>query len=602
MKKIIFLVILLVAAAGCTREQLPSTSADITAHDLRAHVQFLASDELEGRLTGAKGNTIAARYLADHFARWGLKPIGDDGGYLQSFEFIAGVKLGSANALNFTSPEMNWQLTPDVDFRPLAYASDTTVTGTLVFAGYGISSDSLRYDDFANLDVSGKIVLVFRYTPEGDNPHSGFFPYSAIRRKALMARDKGAVGMVVVTGFADDPNPELMLLRYDRGFGDAGLPIVHLRTQIADSLFSVVGKTISTVQSEINSSKIPQSFEFSSLSVTLAAQVVKVRSSSANVIGIVEGSDPQLKDQAIVFGAHFDHLGFGGENSGSLRPDSVAVHNGADDNASGTAALLELAQAFANSSNRPRHSMIFAAFSGEEMGLLGSAHYVKYPSIPTERTIAMMNMDMVGRLRDSALTIEGLGTSPVWKAMIEEIATRYPFKLRLGEGGFGPSDHSSFYGKDIPNLFFFTGIHEDYHKPSDDWDKINYDGEQSITRFIFDIAQKMDTGERPLFTKVQGGAGQNEGRRGFRVSFGIVPDYSEDPAGFRISGTRDGSPAARAGLKAQDVILKFGGRTVKSIYDLTYLLEEHKPGDQVEVVLKRGDEIVTVQVTLEARR
>jgi hypothetical protein len=603
MRRILFSIVLFSALlGGCRREHIPSSSTEITIDELRSHVRYLASDELEGRLAGSRGNEAAARYIAQHFTSYGLRPLGDNGTYLQTFEFVSGVKLGRQNALRLQVGSEKWTLEVDKDFRPLAFTSDTTVQAQLAFVGYGISSDSVHYDDYATVDVAGKIVMVLRYTPEGDNPHSSFSPYSPFQRKAMVARDKGAVGMIVVTGPLDDPEGQLMPLRYDRGFGTAGMLVVHVRSLWADSLLSVGGKSLKTIQSEINAAKIPQSFVLDNVTVSLKTEVLKTQAKTANVLGLIEGTDPTLRDEFIVLGAHFDHLGLGGEGSGSLKPDTVAVHNGADDNASGSAALLELAQALAAPPYRTKRSLILAAFSGEELGLLGSAYYVKNPPVPLEKTVAMINMDMVGRLRDSTLTIEGVGTAPMWKSLVERTNAEFGFKLRTTEGGFGPSDHSSFYGKDIADLFVFTGVHEDYHKPSDDWEKINYQGEQRIAQFVLNLVRGLDEGERPQFARVQTSPGSAEGRRGFRVSFGIVPDFGEDANGLKISGTRDGSPAAKAGLKEGDIITKFGGKDVKGIYDLTYLLEEHKPGDEVEVVFRRGDETITVEVTLEARR
>lgn len=296
-----------------------------------------------------------------------------------------------------------------------------------------------------------------------------------------------------------------------------------------------------------------------------------------------------------------DHLGMGGK--GSLSPDTVAVHHGADDNASGTAGLLEVAQYLASQKSHLRRSVLFASFSGEELGLLGSDYYVKHPEYPLDHTDAMLNMDMIGRLTDSQLVVEGMGTSPQWQELVSKHNSD-SLHLKFKPDGFGPSDHSSFYAKDIPVMFFFTNLHADYHRPSDTWDKINYTGEQKVaslvSRIALDVANQ-DT--KPAFTKAAASSMAPAGdRQGVRVSLGVVPDYAEDVVGMKISGTRPGSAAEKAGLKGGDIIISFGGKSIKNIYDFTYLLSDYKPGDEVAIVVKRGSEEVTLKATLEARK
>ncbi len=599
-----YLVLLFLLSLKCSQAPPPPSSNDITIEELRYHVRFLASDRLEGRLSGTRGNELAAEYIAGRFSRYGLRPMGDNGTYYQHFQFVSSVKPGKHNKLMIATTGRRLEFSPNVDFITLPFSADTSVSGNLVFVGYGIASDSLNFNDYANIDVRNKIVMVLRFTPDYGKPQSKFDAYAPLYRKAFTAREKGASGMILVTGPADEDKPSLIHPRLERDLASSGIAAVNLKSSLADSLLRWAGMTkdLRTMQQAIYDTKTPMSFEVPNVAVHVQTELVKVYSTSANVVGFLEGSSPPLKDEVVVLGAHFDHLGLGGEGSGSLRPDTVAIHHGADDNASGTAALLELAQAFSSQRYSVHRSYLFIAFSGEELGLLGSAYYVKHPAVPLANTVAMVNADMVGRLRDSALTVEGIGTSPMWRPILEKENAKFSFKLRLGQGGFGPSDHSSFYGKDIPVLFFFTGLHDDYHRPSDVWERIDYEGERTVTQYVFNVLKALDEAEKPSFTKVQVAAsGRGEGG-GFRVSFGIVPDYSESENGLRISGTRPNSPAAKAGLIGGDVIRKFGGKEVKNIYDLTYLLQEHKPGDVVEVVLRRGDEVLTVMVTLEPRQ
>lgn len=588
----------------CTAAALPDRSSEITVDELRQHVKYLASEKLEGRRPGTTGNDLAAQYIANEFAQYGLKPLGDNGTYFQSFQFVSGVEADKKNALAASVLHTSLTFTLDRDFRPVAFSADTSVTAGLVFVGYGISDDSLQFDEYAHVDVRGKIVMVLRFTPDYSKHDSKFDAYAPLYRKAFIAREKGAAGMILVTGPADESQPGLMALRIERDFRTVGIAAVNLRSDLADSLLRLAGiqKNLKTIQQEIYDTKAPSSFEVHDVSITMRTDVIKKYSRTANVLGYLEGSHPERKKQVVILGAHFDHLGWGGEGSGSMQPDTNAIHFGADDNASGSAALLELAQAMSAAKKSLQRSYIFAAFSAEEMGLLGASHYVKNPTSPIENTIAMFNLDMVGRLRDSSLYVQGVGSSPIWKTLVDDANTSFGFNLRLGQDGHGPSDHASFYAKDIPVLFFFTGTHPDYHRPSDTWEKINYDGKKAIAEFVYKIGMLLDGADKPEFTRVQVAAAGMRGRGGMRTVLGVVPDFGEDAEGLRITGTRAGTPAEKAGLQSGDIIKKLGGKEIKNLYDLTYVLQDHRAGDKLELVFKRGDEMYTVEVILEGQR
>ena len=337
-----------------------------------------------------------------------------------------------------------------------------------------------------------------------------------------------------------------------------------------------------------------------------------------NVIGRLEGRDKRLRNEAIVIGAHYDHLGHGGKGSGSLMPDSTEIHHGADDNASGTAAVIELARQFTREKSNKR-TIIFVAFSGEEEGLFGSKYFVNNPVFPLENIVAMINLDMVGRLHDNKLTIGGIGTASEWKNLVEKKNTgestvtplalssnmrlkpaaspAYNFVLGLSEDGFGPSDHSSFYTKKIPVLFIFTGTHLDYHKPSDTADKINYTGEANIISYVAAITRAIDQNQtRPTYTvaKVTAPTG---GRSGFNVTLGTIPSYTDSTDGMVIDGVRDDSPASRAGLKANDKIIKLAGKDVNNVQDYTDILGTLKAGEEYEIVVRRGTETLKFKIT-----
>jgi Zn-dependent M28 family amino/carboxypeptidase len=329
--------------------------------------------------------------------------------------------------------------------------------------------------------------------------------------------------------------------------------------------------------------------------VTLATDIVRNEVPAYNVIGVLEGSDPVLKNENIVIGAHYDHLGRGGE--GSLAPRSGEIHHGADDNASGTAGMLELARLFSAQRPRPKRTLIFIAFSGEEEGLLGSNYYVNHPLVPLANTVAMINMDMIGRMKDRKLVIGGVGTAKEWRELIGQGS----FELTLNEDGYGPSDHNSFYGKQVPVLFFWTGTHNDYHKPSDTFDKINYEDEARILSLVARIVRDVAAADkRVTYTTARSDAPPRTG--GFRVYLGTIPNYADTTDGVLIDGVRDASPAAKAGLKAGDRIVKIADREVKNVYDYTFALGEMKAGQEYVVEIKRGGEKLTLKITPEARK
>jgi hypothetical protein len=358
------------------------------------------------------------------------------------------------------------------------------------------------------------------------------------------------------------------------------------------------------LQDSIKASRKPVRISLSGTAARIQTDVRKVKARTANVAGLLKGNDTLLNSQVVILGAHFDHLGYGGRGSGSLVPDTIAVHPGADDNASGTSGLLELMEAFSAKRKELKRSILFLFFSGEELGTLGSGYYVNHPLVPLERSVAMVNMDMVGRLENGRLTVYGTGTSPVWAPLLSRFNKDSSFTIKTIPDGFGPSDHSQFYGKDMPVLFFFTGTHNDYHKPSDTWEKINYAGEERVVRYVKKIVDAVDVmPERPAFARSQAPAPASSGdARSFSVTLGIIPDYAEGTEGMKIGGIRPNGPAEKAGLKAGDVITKMAGKKVLNIYDYMGLLGELKAGDVVEIEALRGGAIVTLKATMEKRK
>lgn len=571
---------------------------EITAEEIQQHINYLASDDLKGRDSGTDEIFEAANYISEEFNNYGLKPL-FNGTYLQEFPFIKSIELTENNSLDFKVNSENINTVLSEDFTTVPFSGNGNVDCNLVFAGFGISAPNLEYDDYEGIDVDGRIVIVMRNTPEPDVPHSEFDAYSPLRKKASVARNKGAIGIIFVNPYDEHKvEDDLIEFGYDRGGAITEFPVVNVKRSFIENLFTAEGFNFKDQYNKIIETKKPSSFEFKNSSVSIKTEIKEVESISWNVGGYIEGNDPELKNEYIIIGAHFDHLGMGGDGS-LYRGDEPQIHNGADDNASGTTGVLELAEKFSHKKNNLKRSVVFLTVSGEELGLLGSNYFVNNMPFPAEDAISMINMDMIGRLKDSSLIIYGTGTSSNWKDILNK-HNNYGFNLTFNDEGYGPSDHSSFYGKKIPVLFFFTGTHEDYHKPSDDWEKINSGGEEAILNYIFNVAMDIDQNpERPDYLLVE----KKESGKMFvrKVYVGTIPDFAGNVDGYKISGVSEGSPAQIAGLQGGDIIIEFGGRKISNIYDFTYALSDFVPGDIVDVVVKRGEEKITFTVELASK-
>ncbi|HEX3035343.1 MAG TPA: M20/M25/M40 family metallo-hydrolase [Thermodesulfobacteriota bacterium] len=581
-----------------------SKNPPITAEEITSHVRHLASDELGGRESGTPGNREAADYIASHLNSYGLKPLGDNGTYFQNFTFTSGVRLGDQNSLAISMGENEKELKVKKDYVPLSFSSEGTVSGELVFAGYGISAPDLNYDDYADIDVKDKIVLVLRYIPEDYSSKSKFYRYAPLHYKATNAREKGAKGIIFVTPFSQKEEEDLGGMRFHSSFSDSRIHAVILRREIANKILKTAGREMKDLEKKLSDKKT-DSFIVPDTGVSLHTDLIKEERSTSNIIGLLEGSDPELKDEVIVIGAHYDHIGLGDEFSvGKDESNKGKVHNGADDNASGTAGLLELAEYFSHKRDSLERSLIFIAFSGEEKGVLGSSYYVKNPKFPLEKTVAMLNMDMIGRLRDNTLTVIGAGTSPQWKDLIESASSAVGLSIKTRESGLAASDQTVFFTKDIPVLLFFTGVHSDYHTPGDDWNKINSEGEEKILRLIAEITRNLNqTPQRIAFSKPK--VDEKEGGMGaarFDVYLGTVPDYSEEVDGVKLMGVQSGSPAEKAGLREGDIIVNLAGKTVKGIHDYVYALGETEAGVPTDMVVIRNGKPVKLNIVPESRK
>lgn len=597
MNKINFKLLLIVFAFVSTSFSQAPINPEITAEEIQYHINYLASEELEGRMTGTPEVYKAAIYLQNEFDRYGLYPFFDQS-FLQEFPFIAGIELGKNIRLAIKSDKINKELKVKTDFIPLSFTDNLSISGSLVFAGYGISATDLSYDDYDGLDVKNKIVVVLRDHPDKKNPHSQFEKYSSLRFKTTTAREKGASGIIFINDFERDTD-ELIPLKYDNASSITDISAINMKRSYIEELFSAETKNLKTIVESINNDLKPNSFSFKSATVDARVEVNKIEKSCWNVAGFIPGNNPAYTNEYLVIGAHYDHLGWGDHNS-LYMGDVPMIHFGADDNASGTAGLLELAEKFMSVKDQLNRSIVFAAFSGEELGLLGSAYMVNNFPVPISDVVTMINMDMIGRLNDkNDLIVYGTGTSSSWKDILNNKNT-YDLNLTFNDEGFGPSDHSSFYGKQIPVLFFFTGTHSDYHKPSDTADKINAKGQERILRFVYDVAKEIVQKEtKPDYIAVER---KDRGRMTTgRVWVGTIPDFAGEVDGYKLGGVTEGSPADKAGLKTGDIITAFGGKKISNIYDFTYAIGSHVPGDKVEVVFMRGEQELKVEIELTSR-
>ncbi|MFA5512153.1 MAG: M28 family peptidase [Candidatus Kapaibacterium sp.] len=563
-------------------------------------VKYLASDELKGRLPGTEGGDKAADFIVNHFKTSGLKSWNNS--FKQEFMISTGYKYGESSSVAFETivqrpgvpadklPKVrqNWVLSHD--FVPLGISENGKVEGELAFVGFGISAPEIGYDDYEGIDVKDKIVVLISESPDLDKKDGEFAPYSSLRYKASNARNKGAIGIIMVRIQGDSMNvferPE-----FENRGKNTGIVAVQAWRQSLSKFFPK-NKTLIAAENNIVKNRKPESFILPNVRVYINSELIDVESPTHNVIGYVEGSDPILKDEYIVIGAHYDHLGYGGPTSLNRSGGKPQIHHGADDNASGVSALIELAYAIAK--NPLKRSVIFSSFSAEEMGLLGSAHFIDNSPVDLSKIVAMINMDMVGRMKKNELTTFGTSSGSYFDNIIDSLDLIDTLSIIKASDAYGPSDHASFVVKDIPVLMFFTGVHEDYHKPSDKADKINYGGIVWSVSFIHRVAETIGNYHaRPIFTKTESHSKSMKSEREHsygEVWFGIIPDFGEHPLGCKISGATPGSPADKAGMKADDIITKIDDAEIKNLYDFMYKVRAHKAGDTLNVHILRGKE------------
>jgi hypothetical protein len=593
-------------AFTCLSLAAPPAIPTADPHRYLDDIKALTTPAMEGRGAGSKGLTRAEHLIEKRYKSLGLEPAGTNS-YLQPFTVITGAHLKGKNHFAVLTGDQKRELKPKQDFVPFSFSASGSARAPMVFAGYGISADEFQYDDYAGIDVKDKIVVVLRYEPPSfavKAGNQGMTQHSQLVTKAINARNHGAKALVLANGKLGDGEEDL-LTRFGSVSGpeNAGIIFLQVKNAVAEGWLKAAGKSLAELQEQINASSKPASFALPENQTTaLTVSIETTQATVNNVLAYLPGKT----DEYVIIGAHYDHLGRG--NFDSLAPSQIGqIHPGADDNASGTAGVLELARLLAPQKGQLRRGILFASFAGEELGLLGSAAWVKEPTRPLEKCVAMLNMDMIGRIKDQKVYIGGVGTGSTLKAVVEQAQKEENsgFKIEYSPGGYSSSDHTSFVAKKIPVLFFFSGLHSDYHKPSDTWDKIDPDAAARLLNVVGETGELLaDAEERPSFIVVaedQPG-GRSGGPGGYGPYFGSIPDFGQVETGVKFSDVKPGSPAAKAGLKAGDILVQFGDKPIKNLYDFTDALRRSKVGDVVEVKVLRDGQPVTASVKLEQRK
>ena len=586
MKYILTILLTVVLVAGCK----PHFEPEITSGEIGELITYLASEELKGRYPGTPEDAVLSEYIASNFKQAGLLLHEKSG--IQTFEIAAELEMGTNNRFNY--PEGSLEL--DKDFRPLSFsASGGTETG-LVMAGYGfqVEGDHAR-DDYDGIEVTGKWVMILRGVPGEQEATSPYVNFSEDRGKALLASDLGAAGVILVSGKGFDPSDKLDELKGKQH--PLPIPVVQLTRKAADRILLAADlDSLDLIDAQISNDagafQVPVDLD---ISVDIQPKKLK----TANILAQLKGSDPVVRAEYVVVGAHHDHLGVGGLGTSSRAPDTTAVHYGADDNASGVAGVIEISESMVSRS--PARSMLFTTFGAEEMGLVGSKYLTENSPVDLSMVQAMINLDMVGRLNEERqLQVGGIGTSPGFRDLLDSLNADYGFSLKFSNEGYGPSDHAAFYAKDVPVLFFSTGAHPDYHTPSDSFSSINLEGTEEVLNYISDVALALANKKDRIAFQEAGPKvrGSSRGRRG-GITLGLMPDVTYDGSdGMPVMFVTDGKPAAVGGVQKGDAIVAIEGKNVGNVYDYMSRLGGLKEGMDIVVTVKRGEDLLDLVVRL----
>ncbi len=604
-------VCLLLSLAPDSLQGAEELSREAIVSRVRSDIEYFASDDQEGRGIETKGIERSAERIIAEYQKLGLQPAMPESSFRQPFDVSLGdVVISQTTHVKLTAPDGTvTELNLGDQFQPIRRGANGEANGGLAFVGYGISSDEERYDDYANINVEGKVVIVIRREPQSYD--GGAFQGTATssnayidRKLELMTKAKAAA-VLFVNDFSSSPTAETDELATPSSFGNDGdsLPFAHVKQVVIDRVLSAAplktedGSSLSSLKAVagyIDASLKPVSQELAGWSAAVTTKFEANTVVAHNLIGVIEGEGPHA-DQTIIIGGHYDHLGFGGY--GSRSPDrNGEIHNGADDNASGTAAVLELARRIA-SGPEPKHRMVFICFSGEERGLIGSNHYVQHPVVPLDDTIAMINFDMIGNLRNNVVEVNGVGTAEEFRDIVVKADSATPINITIVDGAFAGSDHLPFYQKQIPVMFCFTGMTSIYHTPDDDFETLNIEGTVSVIDYSENLLRGIDALEkRPTFVSAQ----PRNRRAANRTPYlGIQPDLAASGIeGIVIRAVREQSPAADSGLQTGDVITEIDETAVEGYQTLIEILLMSKPGDTLKLSFKRGRDLRETVVTL----
>lgn len=593
MKRILYFVLALGLVASCQTSKKTGNNATFSVVN---DVTYLASDALGGRKPGTHGDSLSVAYISEAFTNAGLTPLTGNG--IIPFQIITETKPGEN--LEFVYGENNFK--PGTDFLPMPFSANGGVSAPIVFAGFGIevNKDSLIWNDYANLDVKGKWVLVLRGDPDNGKRANRFGDLGNDYSKVILAADKGAAGIIFANGPKFAKTDEFPRFGTNRGEARFSIPAIFISRATADVIFlSATDFDVASAETSFTESGHRFSFE-TSRNLTANAQIIDVKTTTFNVAFVRKSKNAGAK--YLVAGAHYDHLGMGGQGSGSRQPDTMAVHNGADDNASGVALLLNLARKTANNLALDNYNILFVAFGAEERGLLGSKVFVESGLVQPTDIKMMLNFDMVGRFDDAAakLQVGGTGTALEFDSLLTSVSKELNLNLEKSTTGTGPSDHSSFYAKSIPVLFISTGAHDDYHLPRDDSDKINMNGIEKVTQFGLRMMLHATASQQMFQFREAGPKEQaNNGRRGMKVKLGIMPAFGDtENKGVKADAITPGGPAAIAGMQKGDYVIGINGMPVKNIYEYMDRLNKFLPGDRITLEVQRNDNKITLIVQL----
>ncbi len=593
-----------VLVSACVAQPAGTPEPQREPSSIQTNVEVLASDAFEGRMTGTTGIQQAAEHIVTELEAIGAVPLPGSDGYRLSFPYTGSATDGGTSLRLGTDGGPRWEDAESV--RALSFSEADEVTGPLVFAGYGIvvpETDGFSYDSYATIDVTDKIVVVLRYSPEDvdQDLRAMFIRYAGLRFKSQAARQRGAKGLLVVTG-PRSPNAGAMVpMTADTAVADSGIAAASVSLVVAETLFDLVPDwTLEEAQRELDSGNPHVAgFEIPA-EATLDAQVIREQRTGHNVVAYLPPTmDQSVEKPYVLMGAHYDHLGRGDQSSLAKADEAGDIHNGADDNASGVAAVLSAGAELARQ-DRAR-GVILAFWSGEEIGMLGSADFVDNSPVGMDQIAAYVNFDMVGRMRDNKLTVQALGSSTIWPDLVEEINESFDFDLQPVSDPYLPTDAMSLNLAEVPTLALFTGSHEDYHRPTDDADTVNYPDLERVASYGAAVAARLVNAPTPPdFIRVERIA-QQGGQSAMRIFTGTIPDYSSEVDGLLLSGVMGGGPAEKAGLQEADIIIELAGQSVANIYDYMFALDLLKVGQPAAVVFMRGDERLETELVPRAR-